>query len=126
MEVTEEIIDIYLREVRQMINNGCCMIALNREKNMELFHKYVLDEERSKEILLDLDVKDFSHILTNRNIGYEHEQLYVFGKDIKLIKRYEEGEEVVSLYIKINKIKSELVVVISFHKQEYPLKYMFK
>ena len=26
--------------------------------------------------------------------------------------------EVVSLYIKINKIKSELVVVISFHKQE--------
>ena len=40
--------------------------------------------------------------------------------------RYGDSEETVSLYIKFNKLTNRYVVVISFHKQEYPLTYKFK
>ncbi len=43
---------------------------------------------------------DFSEIRHNTHIGYEHELLYVFGKDVKLLRRFDSGEEQVSLYIK--------------------------
>ena len=47
-------------------------------------------------------------------------------KDVKLLRRFDSGEEQVSLYIKFNKLESRYVIVISFHKQKYPLNYKFK
>lgn len=126
MEIMEYQIERYLRDMGRIISNGSCNIALNRQKNLDLFMEYVIDEERAKEILLDLKLTDFSHVLKNEHKGYEYENLYVFGKEIELLKRYEEGIEVVPLYIKINVIEDMYVAVISFHKQEYPLTYMFK
>ena len=69
---------------------------------------------------------DFSEIRHNTHRGFEHELLYVFGKDVKLLQRFGSSEEQVSLYIKFNKLESRYVIVISFHKQNYPLNYMFK
>ena len=62
----------------------------------------------------------------NEHNGYQHEQLYVFGKDVKLLQRFGVKDETVSLYIKFNKQENQFVVVISFHKQAYPLNYAFK
>lgn len=69
---------------------------------------------------------DFSEVRYNEHKGFEHEKLYVFGKDVNLLPRFGSGEELVSLYIKFNKLESRYVIVISFHKQKYPLKYQFK
>ena len=69
---------------------------------------------------------DFSEIRHNDHKGYEHELLYVFGKDVNLLRRFGSGAEKVSLYIKFNKLESRFVIVISFHKQKYPLNYQFK
>ena len=50
----------------------------------------------------------------------------VFGKEIDLIKRFEEKSEMVPLYIKFNKIEDKFLIVVSFHKQKYPLVYYFQ
>ena len=77
MEITEYQIERYLNDMGRIISNGSCSIALNRQKNQDLFMQYVIDEERAKEILLDLKVTDFSYVLKNEHKGYEHEDLYV-------------------------------------------------
>lgn len=128
MEVTIEDIERYLGEVKTAVNVGKYSVEMNenRQDNQDLFMDYVITEEKKKEILLSLEASDFSEILPNEHKGFEHEQLYVFGKDVKLLHRFDSGEELVSLYIKFNKLESQFVIVISFHKQRYPLNYMFK
>ena len=69
---------------------------------------------------------DFSEILHNEHVGYEHERLYVFGKDVTLLERNGTEEKIVSLYIKFNKLENCYVVVISFHRQKHPLTYYFR
>lgn len=128
MKVTKEDIERYLEEVKVLIHAGRYRVAMNdnRQDNQDLFMDYVLDEEKRKQILLSLTAADFSGVLPNEHKGFEQEQLYVFGKDVNLLPRFGTGEEVVSLYIKFNKLESQYVIVISFHKQQHPLRYEFK
>lgn len=128
MNVTIEDVEMYLEDVKEAINAGRYRIAMNenRQDNRDLFVDYVISEEQRKQILLSLEAADFSEIRHNTHKGYEHELLYVFGKDVKLLNRFGSEEEQVSLYIKFNKLESLYVIVISFHKQNYPLNYKFR
>ena len=128
MNVTIEDVEMYLEDVKEAINAGRYRIAMNenRQDNRDLFVDYVISEEQRKQILMSLEAADFSEIRHNTHIGYEHELLYVFGKDVKLLNRFGSEEEQVSLYIKFNKLESLYVIVISFHKQKYPLNYKFR
>ena len=128
MNVTIEDVEMYLEDVKEAINAGRYRIAMNenRQDNRDLFVDYVISEEQRKQILLSLEATDFSEIKHNTHKGYEHELLYVFGKDVKLLNRFCSEEEQVSLYIKFNKLESLYVIVISFHKQKYPLNYKFR
>ncbi len=128
MKVTIADIDEYLEEVKEAIRVGRYRIEMNtnRQDNQDLFIDYIINEEKRKQILLSLTAMDFSEIRHNTHRGFEHELLYVFGKDVKLLQRFGSSEEQVSLYIKFNKLESRYVIVISFHKQNYPLNYMFK
>ena len=128
MDVTIADIEKYLEDVKEAISTGRYRVEMNenRQDNRDLVMDYIVDEEMRKQILLSLTAMDFSEIRHNTHIGYEHELLYVFGKDVKLLRRFGSGEEQVSLYIKFNKLESRYVIVISFHKQKYPLNYKFK
>ena len=128
MNVTIEDVEMYLEDVKEAINAGRYRIAMNenRQDNRDLFVDYVISEEQRKQILLSLEAADFSEIKHNTHKGYGHELLYVFGKDVKLLNRFGSEEEQVSLYIKFNKLESLYVIVISFHKQKYPLNYKFR
>ncbi|WP_346698407.1 hypothetical protein [Thomasclavelia spiroformis] len=128
LDVTIQHIEKYLSKVRMAIKEGKFRIDRNknRQDNINLFWNYVIDETRAKEILLSLTAEDFSEILNNEHKGYEHEKLYVFGKDVTLLERMGTNEKKVSLYIKFNKLENCYVIVISFHEQKYPLKYPFK
>lgn len=128
MEVTIADIEKYLKEVKEAINTGRYRVEMNdnRQDNQDLFLDYIINEEKRKQILLSLEATDFSEIKHNTHKDYEHELLYVFGKDVRLIRRFSAGEELLSLYIKFNKLESRYVIVISFHKQKHPIKYMFK
>lgn len=128
MDKSFEEIERYLTEVQASIRVGSFKIERNqkRRENLALYKDYVIDEKKSKEILLQLTAYDFCHVLQNEHEGFRHEWLYVFGKDVKLLQRFTAGEETVSLYIKFNKLENQVVIVISFHKQAYPLTYAFK
>ncbi|MEE0181965.1 MAG: hypothetical protein UEP31_09080 [Anaerovoracaceae bacterium] len=128
MNVTIEDVEMYLEDLKEAINAGRYRIAMNenRQDNRDLFVDYVISEEQRKQILLSLEAADFSEIRHNTHKGYEHELLYVFGKDVKLLNRFGSEEEQVSLYIKFNKLESLYVIVILFHKQKYPLNYKFR
>lgn len=116
LNIDQKGIEQYLSEVKEAVEKD----------NINLFLNYVIDEAKAKEIILSLTVMDFSEILQNEHKGYEHENLYVFGKDVTLLERKGTEEKTVSLYIKFNKLENCFVIVISFHEQKHPLTYYFR
>lgn len=128
MDKSIEEIDDYLKEVKKAVYAGRYRIAMNKNRpaNLALYRDYVIDEKKSKEIILELTVYDFCEVLKNEHKGFEDERLYVFGKDVKLLQRFGDIEETVSLYIKFNQLENKFVIVISFHRQAYALKYAFR
>lgn len=128
MSIDKKDIEQYLSEVKEAVASDRFRLDRNarRQDNINLFHDYVIDEAKAKEIILSLTALDFSKILQNEHTGYEHERLYVFGKDVTLLERYGTEERTVSLYIKFNKLDNCFVIVISFHEQKHPLTYYFK
>lgn len=125
MNVTKSDIERYLSDVFAAVNVGRYQIS-PRQKNQDIYMDYVFTEEDAKEVILSLTAYDFSDAVQNDHPQHPEEILYIFGKDINLMPRYGDSEEKVSLYIKFNKLTNQYVIVISFHKQEYPLTYKFK
>ena len=101
LNIDKEHIEQYLTDVKNAVELNRYRIERNsnRQDNIDLFLDYVIDEEMAKGIILDLTVMDFSEVLQNKHQGYEHEWLYVFGKDVDLLERYGDGEKTVPLYI---------------------------
>ena len=128
MDIDKKDIELYLSEVKEAVENGRYRLDRNarRQDNINLFLDYVINEAKAREIILSLTEMDFSGILRNEHKGFEHEQLYVFGRDVILLERNGTEEKTVSLYIKFNKLDSCFVIVISFHEQKYPLTYYFR
>ena len=128
MHIDRKTIAQYLDEVKCALRKNRYRISLNanRGANRKLFQDYVIDEAMARQILLELDVSDFSEVRPNEHEGYENELLYIFGKDVRLLERYGNKEKTVSLYIKFNKLENCFVIVISFHEQKFPLNYYFK
>lgn len=125
MNISKSDVEQYLSDVFSAVNAGRYQIS-PRQKNQDIYMDYVFTEEDAKKIILSLTAYDFSDAVQNEHPQHPEEILYIFGKDIKLMPRYGDGEEKVSLYIKFNKLTNQYVIVISFHKQEYPLTYKFK
>lgn len=128
MRIEMKDIELYLSELKAAVENNRYRIDKNlkRQDNINLFLDYVIDEAKAREIILSLTPSDFSDILQNEHKGYEHEQLYVFGKDVTLLERKGTEEKTVSLYIKFNKLENCFVIVVSFHEQKRPLTYYFR
>ena len=128
MEITKNDIELYLAEVKDSIQKDQYRIERNSRRldNLNLFLDYVIDETKAKDILMGLTAMDFSEVLQNEHKGFEHEQLYVFGKDVELLERTGSERKQVSLYIKFNKLENCYVIVVSLHEQKNPIKYYFK
>ena len=128
LNIDQKDIEQYLSEVKEAVEKDNYRLDRNtrRQDNINLFLDYVIDESKAKEIILSLTATDFSEILQNEHKGYEHEKLYVFGKDVTLLERNGTEEKTVSLYIKFNKLENCFVIVISFHEQKHPLTYYFR
>lgn len=71
---------------------------------------------------------DFCYTLQNTRAGYEYEVLYVFVPQVHLFS-VDGVEEVLDVYIKINLIDMSngiRAVVISFHRRNKPIRYLFR
>ena len=121
-------VENYLEAVKCAVKARRYRLDMNvkRPDNRKLFQTYSLTEEDAENIILDLNAMDFSDAVPNEHVGYEHETLYIFGKEVLLIERYGTAEKLVPLYIKFNKLDNEFVIVISFHEQRHPLTYYFR
>lgn len=127
---TREEIDLVLAKIKNCVGNNKYTIALNenRQENIDFINEYNIRSSKQKNILLQLKTDDFCHTLQNTKIGYEYEVLYVFVPQVKLFNL--DGEaETVDIYTKFNIIDlsgGSRTVVISFHKRNKPIDYLFR
>ena len=100
----------------------------NRQENIDFINEYNIRSDKQKSILLQLRTEDFCHTLQNTKIGFEHEVLYVFVPQVQLFN-VDGEEETVDVYTKFNIIDTSngsRTVVISFHKRNKPIDYLFR
>lgn len=128
IKVKKKEIEEFLQEAKRLIEENHFNIS-NRDKNASFLEKYIIDESGRKEILLGLTADDFSKVEFNNNDtpNNEYQLIYFFGKTVCLIERFTGFEHDVGIYIKMRKKDlPSLVIVISFHEQEFPVeKYKF-
>jgi hypothetical protein len=127
---SREQIAAILTTIQECVREGRFVISKNenRQKNVDFINEYNLSSKRQKKILLKIEPEDFCHSLQNTNIGFEHEVLYVFCPQVMLLN-FDGIEELVDVYIKFNLIdinSGKRVVVISLHKRNKPIDYLFR
>lgn len=127
---TREQIDAILEKIKDCVRNNKYTIALNenRQENIDFINEYNIRRDKQKNILMQLNTEDFCHTLQNTKIGYEYEVLYVFVPQVQLYNADGE-EETVDVYTKFNVIdmpNGMRSVVISFHKRNKPISYLFR
>lgn len=127
---TKEEIDVVLEKIKSCVGSNKYTIALNenRQENIDFINEYNIRSNKQKSILFQLRTEDFCHTLQNTKIGYEYEVLYVFVPQVKLFN-VDGIEEVVDVYTKFNIINlpgGSRTVVISFHKRNKPIDYLFR
>lgn len=127
---TREQIDSILSIIKCCIKEGRFIISKNenRQENINFMKEYNLNSRKQKDLLLDINIEDFCYSLQNIKPGYEHEILYVFCPQVMLFN-FDGIEELVDIYTKFNIIETEsekVVIIISFHKINKPVYYLFR
>lgn len=127
---TREQVDAILDKIKYCVNNNKYTLAMNenRQENVDFINEYNIRSDKQKSILLQLQTDDFCHTLQNTKIGFEYEVLYVFMPQVQLFNADGE-EELVDIYTKFNIIdlpSGTRTVVISFHKRNKPIDYLFR
>ncbi len=122
----EEVLD----KIKKCVASGKYTISLNerRRENIDFINEYNIRTDKQKSILMQIKVEDFCHTLQNTKPGYEYEVLYVFVPQIELYNADGE-EETVDIYTKFNVIDlpaGNRTVVISFHRRNKPIDYLFR
>lgn len=125
MKETLESIQKYLEKVRNAVDSGKYSI-LHNTKNSALIDKYLVDEAKSKEIIKSVQAEDFSEIVTSEDPRFAGDFLYVFGKQVELIRRVDFGTDLADLYIKFDNDDPNVLIVMSLHEQENQINYLFK
>ena len=127
---TKEEIDVVLDKIKSCVGNNKYTIALNenRQENIDFINEYNIRSNKQKSSLLQLKTEDFCHTLQNTKLGYEYEVLYVFVPQVQVFNA-NGVEETVDVYTKFNVIdmpNGSRTVVISFHKRNKPIDYLFR
>lgn len=127
---TREQIVLILQIIQDCVRQGHFYISKNqyRQENIDFINEYNLTNQKQKDVLLQIMPEDFCHTVQNTNLGFEHEVLYVFCPQMTLFD-FEGNKEMVDIYTKFNIIEStekKRLVVISFHKRNKPINYLFR
>ena len=127
---TREEIDAILAKIKSCVEKGRYVISQNenRQENIDFINEYNIRSDKQRSILMQIKTEDFCHSLQNTKVGFEHEVLYVFVPQVQLFNSDGE-EETVDVYTKFNIIdlpSGSRAVVISFHKRNKPIDYLFR
>lgn len=123
-------IDDILYKIKSCVKEGTYTLALNdkRAENRSFIEEYNISSTRLRAILLGIETDDFCHSLNNLNPKFPDEVLYVFAPILNLYDISGKQEEL-AVYIKFNLIEkssSDLLIIISFHKLNREVQYLFK
>ncbi|WP_017208911.1 hypothetical protein [Clostridium beijerinckii] len=100
----------------------------NKAENIQFIEEYNINEKKRISILCDIDYKDFCYGLQNVKNGVEQNNLYVFCLQ-KELYNVEDKREIVDIYLKFNVICNEVNssrVLVSLHKRNKPITYLFR
>ena len=127
---TKEQIELILNQIKECVLNGHFTVSLNRQRqeNIDFVNEYNIRHNRQVAIIQQIQCDDFCHSLQNINPGFEHEVLYVFAPQVDLYNATGD-KELVDVYTKFNLIKrsdSNFTFVVSFHKLNRPISYLFR
>lgn len=121
----------YLGKFRKCILDDKYIISQNnnRKENMNFIEDYKINSKKERAILLGLQFDDFCYAVKNDNPKFSDEVLYIYCKQHEL--DFWGTLESVDIYIKVNMIKSRssgdlYSVIVSFHKRNYKIKYLFR
>lgn len=127
---TPDEIKDYLDKFRKCILEGKYSISQNenRQENIDFIEDYKINTKKEHEILLGLQFDEFCYAVENDNINFAHEVLYIFCKQHEL--DFWGTLEAVDIYIKVNMIETRrgdlLSIVVSFHKRNFEITYLFR
>lgn len=129
-DFTPDDIKKYLNELRRAVLEGKYTISRNenRQENIDFIEQYKIDSKKEKEILLSLQHDDFCYAVDNEKEAFSNERLYIFCKGYELDNW---GIlEHVEIYIKTNMTQTrrgdDILIIVSFHKRNKPITYLFK
>lgn len=127
---SREEIEKILDKIKRCVSSGKFTISQNenRQENIDFINEYNIRSDRQRSLLMQIEVEDFCHSLQNTKPGFEYEVLYVFVPQVQLFNADGE-EETVDVYTKFNIIdltSGSRAVVISFHKKNKPIDYLFR
>lgn len=127
---TKEQATVILQKIHDCLRENRYTIAQNenRKENIDLINEYNLTNKKQWEILLQIAPEDYCYSVNNTKLHFEYEVLYVFCPQVKLYN-FDGVEEMVNIYTKFNVIdmpNGNRVVVISFHKLNKPIDYLFR
>lgn len=97
------------------------ILAGGRDKYLKLIRKYNVDNERIREILLDIDVAHYIKSERSANEKHQDDTVHIFKIVEKLMPKFDEKADYVSvcLYIKVTWPESKSpMFIISFHEDE--------
>lgn len=130
LDFKPEDIKEYLKQLKKLVLDGKYTISRNnkREENIQFIEDYKIDSKKEKEILMNIEYDDFCYAVNNSNPNFSYEILYIFNKKYELDKW---GElQSVDIYLKTNKAQTksgdDIMIIVSFHERNKPIKYLFK
>jgi hypothetical protein len=127
---TPDEIKEYLEKFRKCVLDGRYSISQNRnrQENIDFIEDYKIHTKKEQEILLGLQFDDFCYAVENDNVDFAHEVLYIFCKKHEL--DFWGMLEIVDIYIKVNMIETRsgdlFSFVVSFHKRNFEITYLFR
>lgn len=130
LNFTPDQIKEYFDKFRKCILEARYSISRNNnwQENIDFIEDYKINTKKEQEVLIGLQFDDFFYAVENDNPDFPDEVLYIFREQHELDSW---GTlETVEIYIKVNMIKTRsgdlFSVVVSFHKRNYKIKYLFR
>ena len=129
-DYSEEQIRNLIEIIKDCVRENRYNVSLedNKLENIQFIEEYNINEKKRINILFDLDYKDFCYGLQNLKDGVEQNNLYVFCVSRELYN-IEDKKELVDIYLKFNIICNEAEeyrILVSLHKRNKPITYVFK
>lgn len=119
-----------IKIIKDCVRENRYIVSLedNKLENVQFMQEYNINEDKRINILFNLEYKDFCYGLQNLKDGIEQNNLYVFCVQRELYN-IEDKKELVDIYLKFNiicKEAEEYRILVSLHKRNKPITYVFK